>query len=280
MRTSIAISLLSLSLITGGVAVAQPELSLGTETVSSARRGFPPPLPPSNRYLNINFPSNLGVVAFRVTFISLMHPSPPNVPEFPPPDFTAYEGQVRWVGPVMDCQAIEVPPTTFKCALLQCEPYYDDFYASVGNDYLYITGSAVVPSSRYELQFFAPSCQGHEDSCAEVSLPDRRDTLRWGDVAYPYQDPGMICSVSHGSCRSEADCPPGNTCDPVPLFQPNITDVAAVVDRFKGLDTGAPVWLADMNPQTPDFKVNISDVASTVDAFKGLAYPFQIDGCP
>ncbi|MBI1826849.1 MAG: hypothetical protein HY287_11385 [Planctomycetes bacterium] len=240
------------------VVQGQPELNRVAEggAESTTRRGIPI-IPPMNRYLAFTFGPD-GAYAIRVTLVSLMHPSPPNLPAFPAPDFSAYEGQVRWLGPVMDCRASEVPPATFKCALLQCEPYYTDWYAQVGSEYLYITGSAVIPSSSYDLQGVAVSCLGHEDTCTDVSQVQRLDTFRWGDVAPTFQDPN-------------ASPPP---------TQPNITDVASVVDRFKGLQPGAPVWLADMNPQTPDFKVNISDVASTVDAFKGMAYPFQIDDCP
>lgn len=210
-----------------------------------------------------------------------MHPSPPNVPQFPAPDFTAFQGQVRWVGPVMDCQASEVPPSTFKCALLQCDPYYTDWAANLGGSALHVTGGAVIPSSSYDVQAVAASCQGHEDTCTDVSAATRFNTMRWGDVAVPFQDPTKYCDDgSFVTCTNDGDCPPGVTCEYHPLTQPNITDVATVVDRFKDLASGAPVWLADMNPQTPNFKVDISDVASVVDAFKGLAYPFLIDACP
>jgi hypothetical protein len=68
---------------------------------------------------------------------------------------------------------------------------------------------------------------------------------------------------------------------PQPLTQPNVTDIATVVDKFKALPTAVIVARCDLNPSVPDFLVNIADIASTVDGFKGLAYVFPGPGtCP
>ncbi|MBI1827765.1 MAG: hypothetical protein HY287_07735 [Planctomycetes bacterium] len=189
--------------------------------------------------------------AIRVTLTSLHHPDPPNLPQFPSPNFSAFEGRVRYVGPPSNCQETESPPTTFKCAVLQCAPYYTNWDAALGGQTLHLRGAEIVPSSAYDIQQLAASCQGVEASCTAVSAALSVNTGRWGDIAAPFQAPS-----------------------PAALTQPNITDVSACVDKFKSVATAIIVARADVNPAVPNERVDIADVANIVDAFKNLAYPF------
>jgi len=187
--------------------------------------------------------------ALRMNMLSLMHPDPPNLPEYPAPDFTASEGHVRYVGPPSDCTESDNPPTTFKCASLQCAPYYADWGVSLGGQVLRVSGPEIVPSSSYTVDVITQDCLSQNPNCMfTAGMP----TGRWGDVAPPFQAPS-----------------------PAPLSQPNIADVAAMVDKFRGLAAAIPVARADVNPAIPDRRVDIADVAADVDAFKGKAYPYS-----
>ncbi|MBI3834995.1 MAG: hypothetical protein HY287_11760 [Planctomycetes bacterium] len=189
--------------------------------------------------------------ALQVTLVSLMHPNPPNLPQYPPPNFSAFEGSIRWVGPVSDCQETETPLTAFKCARLQCSPNYVDWVAVLGGQTLHISGVEVVPSSTYDVRQFSSTCLGNENTCTGVSSTLRISTSRWGDVLAPFQAPS-----------------------PAPLTQPNVTDIAAAVDKFKSVPTAIIVARADVNPAIPNERVDIADVANIVDGFKNLAYPY------
>jgi hypothetical protein len=180
-----------------------------------------------------------------------MHPNPPNLTQFPAPNFSAFEGSVRWVGAVSDCQETESPHTTFKCARLQCLPNYIDWVAALAGKTLHVSGVEVVPSSAYDVRQFSSTCLGNENTCTGVSSVLRINTGRWGDVAAPFQ-----------------------SASPAPLTQPNVTDIAATVDKFKGIATAIIVARADVNPANPNHVVDIADIASIVDAFKNLPYPF------
>ncbi|MBI1826868.1 MAG: hypothetical protein HY287_15340 [Planctomycetes bacterium] len=195
-------------------------------------------------------------IALRVRLDSLQHPDPPNLPQFPPLDYSVFEGQFRWVGPINDCQESETPHTTFKCAQLQCGPYYQDVNGTLQGAPLRITGSEIIPSSHYSIQAIVLGA----DAAVEASYTPALvlNTQRWGDVASPFQQPF-----------------------PAPLTQPNIADVAAIVDKFKSVSGAIIVARADLNPALPNASVNIADVASDVDAFKNLRYPFPISQiCP
>jgi hypothetical protein len=183
-----------------------------------------------------------------------MNPNPANIPTSPSPDFSAYQWQARFVGPLGDCREAADSSTTFKCATLQCTPHYIDWHAALGGQVLHVTGAEIVPSSTYDVQVLAAVCQGNEASCPVVSDALRITTARWGDIVEPFQDPS-----------------------PAPLTQPNISDVAAVVDKFKGV-ASAPIKAGcQLQPNLPDrhAAINILDVANTVDAFKGIAYPYS-----
>ncbi|MBI3834910.1 MAG: CRTAC1 family protein [Planctomycetes bacterium] len=248
----------------GGTHVGQVLPGVATSQRMTIHEAFRSPLPDPTgidkaRYISFQIPSSqMGETSLQVKLVSLMHPNPPNLPQFPAPDFSAQEGTVRYVGTPGDCQETESPPTTFKCALLQCAPVYIDWNAALGGATLHVSGQAVVPSSTYEVRQFALSCQGNEPTCTTISAPLTITTQRWGDVVSAFQAPS-----------------------PAPLTQPNITDVSACVDKFKAVPTAAIVARADVNPAIPNGRVDIADVANVVDAFKNLAYPFPGPaGCP
>ena len=209
-----------------------------------------------NRYVSIDTTGIAESAALRVTIDSLHHPDPPNE-VIPSPDFSAFEGSILYVGPSGNFVENETPPTTFAGAQLQCAPHYQD-WSALG--LLHITGSAVIPSSSYTIDALAPTCAGVEDTCTDILASVTVSTGRWGDVVMPYQQTG-----------------------PVNVTQPNISDVAAVVNKFKDL-AGSPIKARSQlqaNAPNPTAPVSISDVASTVDAFKKLPYPFPgPTGCP
>jgi hypothetical protein len=78
-------------------------------------------------------------------------------------------------------------------------------------------------------------------------------TARWGDVAAPLQD-------------TESAEPPS---------QPNVLDVASIVDHLRLVPTALSKTRVQIQPNDtdPSSLVNVLDVASGVDAVKGRAYP-------
>ncbi|MBI3835972.1 MAG: hypothetical protein HY287_16725 [Planctomycetes bacterium] len=203
-----------------------------------------------NRYLGIAGANPGRSMAIRVRLVSLHHPNPPNLPQYPSPDFTAFEGQDRWVGPPSPRPESDSSPTTFMAAKLQCTPYFTD-WSAIGTVHVY--GSEIVPSSTYQVQAIDDSCTSGLGSESSYSTSLSLLTARWGDVTAPYQTPS-----------------------PDGLSQPNVSDIATVVDKFKDSPAAGAKAQVQLQPNSPDpaTSVNISDVASTVDAFKQLAYPY------
>jgi len=213
-----------------------------------------------NRYISFVIdPASLGTqTAISVELAELMHPVPPVPPPNQATDYSAIEGQLRFVGPVEDCVESENPPSTFKCATLQCMPTYLDWSAVLGDATLHVRGSEIVPSSTYLIRHVPFACRGTEVECAATSDPLTITTQRWGDVIEPFQD------VTPGA----------------PLTQPNIIDVAAVVDKFKNIPTATTEARADLTPALPDGVTNVADIVGVVDGFKGLVYLFPMNDCP
>ncbi|MBI3834417.1 MAG: hypothetical protein HY287_08830 [Planctomycetes bacterium] len=206
-----------------------------------------------NRYLTAVFGSvaeaarGTSMSAVRVKMISLMHPDPANLPQYPPPNFTAFEGQARWVGPPSLYTENETPFNQFLGASLVCDPYFQN-WAGLGT--IQIFAADIVPSSSYDIQTVDISCPDLSDeSCYSAAL--NVGTGRFGDVAAAFQLPS-----------------------PSQLTQPNIYDVSVVVDKFKGIAGAILVARGDLNPAIPNQKVNIADIANVIDGFKSLAYPF------
>lgn len=214
-----------------------------------------------NRYISFVIdPATAGYpTALQVELRGLMHPVPKNLPQFPAPNLFAFERQVRYVAAPADCTESESPPAHFKCAKLRCAPFYLDWAAALGNSPLQVTGMEVMPSSTYAVRRVAYSCQGVESVCTAVSQPLILKTQRWGDVMAPFQD-------AHATAA---------------LTQPNISDVTAIIDKFKNSPTAPVVARGDLNPAVPDTVVNIAHVASVIDGFKAFAYAFaDLTKCP
>lgn len=134
-------------------------------------------------------PPNAGLqTAIRVTLSSLNHPAPPANPG---PDFSAFEGQVRWVSwmrdaqdnPIFNCPYSASPGGTFRCARLQCEPEYRDWGTELAGATLHVSGSEILPDSIYDVQITAAPCLPLE---ANFSSPISILTTRWSDVVAPF----------------------------------------------------------------------------------------------
>ena len=281
--------------------------------------GIPDECEDKNRYVTV--PPNVlpaGARAIRVELITLMQPNPPNIPQNPPPDFSAFHGKTRYVNlvrmcrggaepgtvicrgqaecdarglggsceqmhtcqggsepggipcggsgdcdgrgrggvcaPSIICRDSESLETTFRCAVVDCDPEYYDWGTELGGAALHVTGSVVVPSSLYHVRTLAASCQGNEDVCLDVSQTIVVKTSRWGDTGAPFQRAA-----------------------PMALAQPNVLDIAGEVDKVKDLLTGVLIkQRAQLQPNRPNpmANVNVLDIANVVDAVKGIEYRF------
>ncbi len=197
--------------------------------------------------------------ALRVRLTSLHHVSPPYT-NGNTVAFSAFEGMTLWVGPPSEYVESSSSGILFHAAMLQCSPHYQD-WSTIG--LLHVTGSAIVPSSIYELENVASSCAGNESSCSVISPPIAIATTRWGDVETPYN-------------------PPDTT------TQPDFGDVAALVNKFKGL-LDAPIKartliapgdaFGNITPAVMSVNVGFSHIAVCVDAFRGAPYPAQMGQC-
>jgi len=191
-----------------------------------------------------NVDSNHG---YAVKLVSLHHPVRPAAGSpYPPADFTAFEGQVRWVGPVTNyTMSPSIPQHVFPASQLQCVPYFSTTW---NGQPLAVFGAEVIPDSVYELKGFHPDCTDF-DSCGWTVGTYR--TGRWADVVPPFEgdEPGS---------------------------QPNLGDVSAMLDRFRttfGCATKSQTQLYANLPD-PMRKVDFADIALSVDAFRGYAYPY------
>ncbi len=231
----------------------------------------PPPSPLAdpaaiikNRSLSLSVPAasttaNVEPTALRVTLVELQNPVPPNAPQFPPQDFSAFEGGttcddplgcVRWVGPPKTYTEDSHPlSATFRAARVQCTPFYHD-WSSEG--VFFVNGAEIMPSSTYDVHNIAATCSGNEANCTNVGSALRVTTGRYGDVRAPFN-------------------PPDNS------PQPDGVDVSSLVNKFKGLPGAPSKTAAQLQPNVPDPNVSVDalDIAASVDAFKGFRYPFD-----
>jgi len=218
--------------------------------------------PDYDRYILLGIPasgSSPPETAIQIKRTKLMRPSPPNLPQYLPPDFSAFENEYSYAGtPTLHCQNGGTPPcaspndTVYAISVTQCAPNYIDWQAALNGVTLYVTGSDIVPSSEYEVSVLAASCAGQENTCTDRSTACPMHTARWGDTAASFQDPNGF------------------------LTQPNITDISACVDVFRAIPTALPMPRCDLVGGAnglPDFRVQIDDIAAVVDAFKNRAYP-------
>ncbi len=230
-------------------------------TAAECRTGPPQMLPEpdgadKNRYVSMVIPTEGAgqETAIRVKLTSLHHPATPANP----PDFTAWEGNYRWVnavdtdpaGGLHTCDDSLALHTTFRCARLGCTPEYRDWAGELAGAPLHVTGAAAVPSSTYDAAQLAASCEGNEATCAAVSEELSILTTLFGNVD---NDPQL-----------------------------NVLDVAAVVDKVKDLPSAFIKPRTQLQPDVPDptANVNVLDAATAVDALKGKAYGYFGDFGP
>lgn len=191
-------------------------------------------------------PPPSGQRAVRVRLDSLHHPNPPYTGEAAQ-DFSSFEGQVRWLGPPVQYIESTSVPTPFMVSTLQCEPYYTD-WSTVGT--VHVTGTEVVPSSVYDVQWITVGCQ--EASEASFSAPLSIATTRWGDVEELFNPPSAS-------------------------VQPDVADISALVNKFKSAP-GAPIKArALLAGNIPDatFDLSFAHISDCVDAFRGQGFPYS-----
>jgi subtilisin-like proprotein convertase family protein len=209
-----------------------------------------------NRFISFVIPEAAEQeTAIRVRLDWLHHPAaPPNAP-----DFTAYEGEYRYVNAfrdtkdnaVFDCPDSVALGSTFKCARLGCVPEYRDWNTDLAGETLHVTGAAVVPSSQYKIARLGAECAGQDESCFFSSGALTVFTAVWGDLL-----PGTL----------------------------NAIDVGAAVDKAKDLTSAISEPRSMLQPHVPaplGSAVSAVDIGMVVDAVKGQAYPFAGPGpCP
>lgn len=204
---------------------------------------------PKARFISFDIDTGATPSAYRVRLVSLHHPVPPYFGGLAS-DFSAYEGEYRWVGDATTYVESTTNSTPVHAALLECDPFYRDWSAI---DLLHVTGSAVVPSSVYEVQSIAQGLDINEES--NYSAPITVVTGRWGDVVYPYN-------------------PPSST------VQPDATDHAALTDKFRSLmgSVSKPRALLSGSGMSdiPDLTLDVdfAEISSCLDAFRGRPYPY------
>jgi len=216
------------------------------------------------------------VDAIKVTMVDLQTPNPANLPQFPPPNFHAWDtgspancasctgelcpadgtgqgGCARWVGRPSTFYETQGPPLTgpYRASRLQCTPFYWD-WKSEPTGLVTVVGAEVVPSSAYSVQAYASTCLGVEAGCADVSTPVTMYTRRSGDVDVDYN-------------------PPTGT------NQPNAIDVAQLVNKFKNTLGSPDHFRAQLQANLPELNASINalDIVAVVDGVKGLAYSFS-----
>jgi hypothetical protein len=157
---------------------------------------------PKSRFISFDISTGSTPSAYRLRLVSLHHPDPPYTAD-QVADFSAFEGEYRWVGAPETYIESNANPTPVYAAFTGCNPHYQD-WSSI--DLLHVSGAEVVPSSAYEVQSIADGLDTGVES--NYSAPLTIVTARWGDVVIPYH-------------------PPSTT------TQPDAGDMSALVDKFR-----------------------------------------------
>jgi hypothetical protein len=195
--------------------------------------------------------------ALQVVLSSLYDPGVP-VP-MNPPDFSAREGEVRFVNllrdgagvPVTSCLSSPAFLTFYRCATLGCEPEYTDWASLFGGETVHLSGSAVLPDSSYRISQLASSCSGNEAACAAVSDELELTTARFGDA-------------DHNDLV-------------------NVADIVITVDVVKATAGAAweyQVYGRSESPAPHNESTNVTDIVLHVDAVKLVAYGLSVQTCP
>jgi len=208
---------------------------------------FAPGAAAKNRYISFVPGKPARFTALQVTLVDL------------PAAFEALEGTQMWVGAPSSISEIadrlDEEPPVFTGARLACEPVFLD-WSTLGT--VDVFDDEIVPGAVYAVQAIDLACG--QSAEAYYSAPLTLMTSRWGDLV--------------GRCYVTPCTPPDGTVD-------MISDVTAVLDKFKNLP-GAPTKArADLAGAVPNAIVDMADVALVLDAFRGFAYPFgSPEGCP
>ena len=119
-----------------------------------------------------------------------------------------------------------------------------------------MVGAEITPSSEYSVEVYGASCMGAEDGCTAVSPAVTMFTRRSGDVEQPFTPPGVTT-------------------------QPDVTDIAQLVNKFKNLAGALVKAISQLQPGLPELNANINvlDILAVVDAVRGFAYSFS-GPCP
>ena len=196
----------------------------------------------TNRYISF-VPGNSGSdAAIRVLLMSLSDPG-----LGAKRDFSAFDGQVRWVGPPQESFDHAAVDGTFTAAGLQCDPYFRDW----GDiDVLHVFGSEVVPASHYDVQMIFEGADTADELDYSAALS--ATTSCWADVVMSV----AACSVTNG------------------------VDLAAVADAFLRVGT-RPVPRTDLDGDIPDGLVTMLDLSDATRSFAGELFPSAgPDACP
>jgi len=212
-----------------------------------------PEWPETNRFISFT-PTNTGQpTAIRVRLVDLYHPDPmPSIGEMP--DFSAFEGEYRWVGaPVELPEFAEAGPPfaepTWMGAMLQCEPYFTEWTSL--ETMLHVYGAEIMPDSTYEVQEVLEVCAGRLDDESLYSTAVQIDTARWGDVTALYAAP---------------DNP----------AQPDFIDISAIVAKFVGAADPTKVETMLRFTVLPVAEsIDFRDIAACVESFTATAYPYD-----
>jgi hypothetical protein len=213
--------------------------------------------PVKSRFVSLSV-ATTQEVAIRVWLTSL-HNVPggyPNGSNLPIP-FTLFEGQSMWVGPPVQYVESGSDPTPFMASKLQCTPYYHD-WSTVG--LLHVTGEAILPSSSYDVENLAASCQGQETSAE--------------------------CSSGGGSVSAALTIQTGRSGDVVgaPFSKPDFGDISALVSKYQS-KPGAPIKARAKLAGNARGLINLAshvgfaDIPVDVDGYQGKPYPYKPGKC-
>ena len=207
------------------------------------------PYCPKPRFISFEPESGSTPHAYRIRLVSLHHPNPPYNAAVAS-DFTAFEGEYRWASAPIIYTESSANPAPIYGSMAGCAPEY--FTGPLG--LIHVTGSAIVPSSEYEVQAIAQGLDINVE--ANYSSPMTIKTSRWSDVILPYNPPEATA-------------------------QPSQADHAALVDKFRsvGHAISKPRALLTGSDDlgTPDlsFDTSFREIAASVDAFRGKGYPYS-----
>ncbi len=200
------------------------------------------------RFISFDISTGAASSAYRVRLVSLHHPNPPY--GGPVADFTAFEGEFRWVDVPASYAESSSNSTPVHAAFVGCDPHYRDWSLI---DLLHVGGAEIVPSSVYEVQSIAEGLDVNVE--ANFSAPITIITSRWCDVVLPY-------------------APPSTT------EQPDAGDHAALIDKFRGwpgaISKPRALLVGFGASGIPDLSIDVdfSHISAAVDAFRNRPYPF------